>query len=110
LCAKALRPTQGWFGSGDEVQQLVDEVGGRGQARELLGGQQLVAELELQRGDDRDEVRVARALADAVHRALHLRRALGDGGQRVRHAALEVVVAVDADGDLDRAARGTDGV
>ena len=56
-----------------------------------------MAELELEVGDDRDEVGVAAALAVAVDRALDQRGALGDGGERVGHAALGVVVAVDAE-------------
>ena len=56
-----------------------------------------MAELELQVGDDRDEVGVAAALAVAVHRALDQHGALGDRGERVRDAALGVVVAVDAE-------------
>ena len=43
------------------------------------------------------EVGVAAALAVAVHRALDEHGALGDRGERVGHAALGVVVAVDAD-------------
>ena len=80
-------------GVGRAVEQLVGEVRGLGQLGELLGRQDLAAELELQAGDDRDEVRVAGALADAVHRALHLRRAGLDGDERVGHGALGVVVA-----------------
>ncbi len=57
----------------------------------------LVAELELERGQDRDQVGVAAALAVAVHRALHHARALLDRDQRVGHAAAGVVVGVDAD-------------
>ena len=56
-----------------------------------------MAHLELQVGDDRDEVRVAGALADAVHRALDLRRAGLDRDERVGDAAAGVVVAVDAE-------------
>ena len=54
------------------------------------------------------EVGVAGALAAAVHRALHLARADLDRGERVRDAALGVVVAVDADAHAvaERADRG----
>ena len=78
----------------------------------------LVAELELQVREDRGQVGVAGALADAVHRALHEARALLDGGERVGDGALQVVVGVDPDrhvegidhrlrrlGDLERQAR-----
>ena len=62
-------------GVGRAVEQLVDEVRRLGQPREALGREHLAAHLQLQVGDDRDQVGVAGALADAVDRALHLRRA-----------------------------------
>ena len=54
--------------------------------------------------DHRDllERAVARALADPVHRDLHLARAVLDAGQRVRDRETEVVVAVRGDDDLVR--------
>ena len=61
-----------------------------------------VAHLQLQGGQDRGQVGVAGPLADAVHRALHEVRALLDGGQRVRDRALQVVVGVDTDRDVER--------
>ena len=60
----------GRVGIGREVEQLGDVVGRRRQRRQLGVGEALVAELELEVGDDRDEVGVAAALAVAVHRAL----------------------------------------
>ena len=77
------------------VEQLVDEVGGLGQAREPLRREHLDAHLQLQVGDDRDEVGVPGALADAVDRPLHLGRARFERGQRVRDRTAGVVVAVD---------------
>ena len=69
-----------------------------------------VPHLQLQRRQDRDEVRVPAALADAVHRALHEAGALTHGRDRVRDTALGVVVGVDADHlgaeALDHRARG----
>ncbi len=59
-------------------------------------------QLQLQRRDDRDQVRVPAALAVAVHRALHQPRARLHRHERVRHGAAGVVVGVDA--DLDRVA------
>ena len=64
-----------------------------------------MTELELQVGDDRDQVRVAAALAVAVDRPLHLGRAGAHRGERVGDAALEVVVAVDRDPRAGRADR-----
>jgi hypothetical protein len=86
-------------GVGLAVEQLVGEVRGLRQQAQLLVGDHAVAQLQLQIGDDRDEVRVAGALADAVHRALHLGRAGLDGHERVGDRAAAVVVAVDADRD-----------
>ena len=97
LCANALRPTYGWSGSGVKLSSSSRKCAAGGQRPELLVGQALVAELQLQVRDDRDEVRVAAALAVAVHRALHVRRAGRDRGERVRDAAAGVVVAVDPD-------------
>ena len=97
LVREGVAPDVGLGPVGRAVEQLVDEVRGLGQARQLLVGQHATAHLELEVGDDRDEVGVAGALADPVHRALDLARADLDGGQRVGHAALGVVVAVDGD-------------
>ena len=58
---------------GRAVEQLVNEVCRLGQLGELLGREQRHAHLQLQVGDDRDQVRVAGALADAVDGALYLR-------------------------------------
>ena len=54
------------------------------------------AQLELEIGNDRQEIGVAGALAIAVERALHVGGAGVDGGQRVRDRATRVVVTVDA--------------
>ncbi len=89
------------------VQQLVDVVRGRRQQHELLGRQHLMPHLQLQVGDDRDEVRVSRPLADAVHRPLHLGRPGVDGDERVGDGAARVVVGVDAQRDAgERRRRG----
>ena len=79
------------------VRELVDEVRELCRVASASGGTQLVAELELQVGDDRAEVGVAAALAEAVDGALHLHRARLDAGERVRDRELGVVVAVDAE-------------
>ena len=54
-------------------------------SRSCAGLTQFEAHLELQIGDDRDQVGVAAALAEAVDRALHLRAPARHGGQRVGH-------------------------
>ena len=95
----------GLVGVGLAVEQLVGEVRDVGEPAQLLVGDDAVAHLQLQVGDDRDEVRVAGALADAVHRALHLGRAGLDGHERVGDRAAAVVVAVDADRDAGQRAR-----
>jgi hypothetical protein len=67
-----------WIGG--EVEQLVEEVRGRRERSELRLGQAFVAELQLQVGDDRDQVGIAAALAVAVDRPLHMGRALAHRG------------------------------
>ena len=57
----------------------------------------------LERHDDLLEAGVARALADAVDGALHLRRARLDAGEGVRDGHAEVVVTVDGEVDVLRA-------
>ena len=64
--------------------------------------QHVAVQLELEVGDDGDEVGVAGALAVAVDAALHVARPRGDGGQRVGHGAAAVVVGVDADAGAGR--------
>jgi hypothetical protein len=71
LCAKAFLPTYGPVRVRREVEQLVEEVRRLGEPLERR--QAVDAELELEVRDDGDEVRVAAALAVAVHRALHHR-------------------------------------
>jgi hypothetical protein len=73
-------------------------------------GEHRAAELELQVADEADEVGVAGALAVAVQRALHVRGAGLDRGDRVRDRAAGVVVAVDAQPRTRGAAHGADDV
>ena len=80
-----------------EVAELVEEVRRLGEPHEAVLGNALEAHLELERRQDRDEVRVAAPLAVAVHRPLDEPRALLDRDERVGHAAAGVVVGVDAD-------------
>ncbi len=47
------------------------------------------------------EIGVAAAFADAVDGALHLHGAGVDGGQRIGHGQIAIVVAVDADRDVE---------
>ena len=54
------------------------------------------AALELEVGNHRDDVRVARSLAVAVDAALHVRDARRHRGHRVRHRTTRVVVCVHA--------------
>ena len=79
------------------VADLVDQVGRLGQPLQAVGGDAVVAELELQRGQDRDQVAVAGALAVAVDGSLHHGGAGADGGDGVGDRALGVVVGVDRD-------------
>src|SRR5713101_7293723 len=78
------------------VGQLRHEARDVAQLAEVLPGDAVEAHLDHDVGDDRDEVRVAAALAVAVDRPLDVVDALGDRRERVRHGALGVVVDVDA--------------
>ncbi len=102
LVRERVAPDVGLVGIGGEVEQLVEEVRGRGQRAQLLVGHALVAELELEVRDDRDQVGVSAPLPVAVHRALDVDRALLDRGERARDAAAGVVVAVDPDAHARR--------
>ena len=104
-CGRRRAAHVGLVGVGSDVEDLVDEVGGLGEPRELLVARAPVAHLQLQVGDDRDQVGVAGALAEAVDRALHLARADLDGRERVGDGALGVVVAVDAERERQAARR-----
>src|SRR5260370_41038372 len=67
----------------------------------------MVAELQLQVGDYRDQVRVAASLAKTVDRPLHLRRARMHSSEGVGDRHLRVVMTMDTDGAVHRGARGT---
>ena len=100
LVGEGVAADVGLVGVRSQVAELVDEVGGLGQARELRGRDHFEAHLQLQCRQDRDEVGVAAALAVAVDRALYKTGALAYRRQRVGDAALGVVVDMDADLDL----------
>ena len=102
LWANADDPTYGRLRVDGPVEHLGDVVADGGEPLEPAVGEALVAELELQVGDDRREVGVARALAEAVQRALHVTGAGAHRGHRVGDRAAGVVVAVDADHDVAR--------
>ena len=82
------------------VEQLGDVVADARQLGQPAVGEAAIAELQLEVADDRREVGVAGALADAGQRPLDVARSPGDGGHRVGHGAAGVVVAVDADRDV----------
>ena len=82
------------------VEQLGDVVADGGQSIEATLRKALVAELELEVGDDRRQVGVSGALAEPVQRPLDLTRAGQHGGHRVGHRASGVVVAVDSERDV----------
>ena len=89
-----------------DVRQLVDQHRDLAQRLELARRHALVAELELKVGDDRDQVGVAAALAEAVDRALDLHGAAAHGGDRVGDRDLAVVVRMDSDRASHRLDRG----
>ena len=92
-------PHEGLALVGLDVGELVDEVRDVGEPLQLGGGHAVIAALQLEDGNHRDEVRVAAALAEAVDRPLHLDAAVFDAGHRVGDGELAVVVAVDAEGN-----------
>jgi hypothetical protein len=87
---------------GGQVGQLGDGVGGGGEGGQPVAGQQLEALLELEAGDDGEQVGVAAALAVAVGRPLDVAGTGLDRDQRVGHRAGRVVVEVDPDPDPGR--------
>jgi hypothetical protein len=66
-------------------------------SRSSCSGGPAAAALELQVGEDREQVRVAAALPEPVGRALHVGGADLDAEQRVRDRAAAVVVEVQPD-------------
>jgi hypothetical protein len=114
LVRERIAPDVGLVGIGCEVEQLIDEVRCLSQQRELVVLETVVAELQLEVGDDRHQVGVAGPLAVAVHGALDMARANLNRGDRVSDAALRVVVTVDSDAHVaierrrGRACRGGD--
>ncbi len=68
---------------GRQVGELIDEVRELGQPAQVFGADRMAAELQLEPGDDRNQIGVAAALAEPVDRTLHLCRAVLDGRQRV---------------------------
>src|SRR5712692_7278441 len=89
LCANAESPT---YGCEDQGLRLASSDTELAQAR-LRDA--VEPELQDEARDNRHEVRIAAALAEAIERPLHLADPLADGGERVRDGALGVVVHVD---------------
>ncbi len=96
LVREGSRPHIGLLRVRREVRELRGEMRDLGQAGELRVRHDVHAELQLEVGDDGDDVRVAAALAPAVEASLHLPRAGLHGKERVGDGQLGVVVAVDA--------------
>ena len=65
--------------------------------RALLADAGREAHLQHQGRDQRDQIGIAAALAQAVQRALHLARAGAHGGERIRHRVLGIVMGMDAE-------------
>ena len=86
-----------------QVGDLGHAVCELGQLPQRAFGQAGEAELELEVGEERAEVRVAAALAVAVDRALHVSRAGAHGRERVGDGAAPIVVGVDAEDAVDSA-------
>src|SRR5262249_61663571 len=82
---------------GLRVGELVDQPRDVGELRQMLRADARPSPLQLERGDERDQVRVAAPLAEPVHRALHLHATPLERLERVRDRQLGVVVTVDAE-------------
>src|SRR5690606_14063590 len=100
LVRKGTLADEGLVRIGVEVGHLADVAAQLDQLAQILLRYAVVAHLQLQVGNDADDVGVAAALAVAVDRPLHLRAAVTHRLQRVGHARLAVVVGVDADGNV----------
>ena len=84
------------------VEDLVDLARHVGElAKRLVGDAEIetvgVSVLEFQRADQRHEIGVAAALAEAVERALDMARAGLDGRERIGDRAAAIVMGVDAE-------------
>ena len=85
----------GLAGVGRDVGDLADRVADPGRLGEAMSVDDLQSLLELEVGDDGDQVGIARALAVPVDAALHVGGTGIDGRHRVGDRAAGVVVAVD---------------
>ena len=95
-----------------QVARFGHELRHAGQVAQPLLAHARAAHLQLEVGDDGEQVGIAHAFAEPVHRALHLGYAGAHSGKRVRHSAARIVVAMDAQllaGQLARD-RGHDGI
>src|SRR5208283_4514484 len=89
-----------------EVGEFVDQRRNLAHHFELGGGHAMVAELDLQVGDYRNQIRVAASLAEAVDRPLHLHRAGAHAGKGVGDRDFRVVMTVNSNRAIDRGASG----
>ena len=53
--------------------------------------------LELERGNEGDQIGVATPLAEAIERTLNLPSTRADGSERIRHRLFSIIVCVNAD-------------
>ena len=102
LCANADRPTYGWCWFGETLVTSATACAIRVSSASAAVGTTVAPLLQLQVGDDAEQVGVAGALAVAVRGALHVGHAGVHGGEGVGHGAGGVVVAVDAEPGVGR--------
>ena len=95
LVGEGARADVGLIVADGQIGQLGDVPRGRGQMRQALFADGGVPHLQLEVGDDRDQVGVAAALAVAVGAALDMRESLVDRGQRIGHRQFGIVMRVD---------------
>ena len=97
LVGEGLAPDERHVVGQDDVGHLGHAPHGGGQHRQAWAGDAGVAQLELQVADQARQVGVAAPLAETGQRALDMRSAGLDRGQRVGDAEPGVVMGVDAD-------------
>ena len=97
LCANAVWPTHGWRGSWRTLAISSTNSESSFSLGSDFAGTPRFFILKCNDRDDAGEIAIAGAFAVAVDRALHVRGAGFEPGERIGHAEADVVVRVDAD-------------
>ena len=96
LVGEGARADERLAGAIAHVRRFVDKPRELSGVRPAVAAEHRVArKLQGQVRHHRDQISIATAFANPVDRALHLHRTGGDGGERVGHGKVAIVVAVD---------------